>query len=165
VTKYLLFRVSGRNWREFGFSDYPLLSVIVSFSVFGLLLTPYWPFALLCVSSHFFHIFLTHNIPRYHAVEFPVLVFSAIFLLWLFWHHYLRFVNLFGRKSIREKKWLSRLDFKRKLLPVGVYPFQELVGAISTSAEGYRFRDGFAAGCVVIQSNDGCKKSENHVSF
>ena len=91
-------------WRGFGFSDYPLFSVIVSFSVFGLLLTPYWPLALLCVSSQLFHIFFTHNVPRYHAIEFPVLVFSAICLLWLFWSKYFRPLNLFGRKSIREEK-------------------------------------------------------------
>lgn len=91
-------------WRGFGFSDYPFLSVIISFSVFGLLFTPYWPFALLSISSQLFHIFFTHNIPRYHAVEFPVLVFSAIYLLFLFWRRYLRFVNLFGRNTISEKK-------------------------------------------------------------
>lgn len=75
-------------WRGFGFSDYPLLSLIISFSIFGLLFTQYWPFALLCVSSQLFHIFLTHNIPRYHAVEFPVLASSAIYLLWLSGRNY-----------------------------------------------------------------------------
>jgi|GEM_PF-3539044 len=91
-------------WRGFAFSDFPLLSVMISLSVFGLLFTSYWPFALLCVCSQLFHIFLTHNIPRYHVVEFPVLIFSAIYLLWLSWHHYFRFINLFGRKSPQGKK-------------------------------------------------------------
>ena len=91
-------------WRGFGFSDYPLFSVIVSFSLFGLLFTPYWPFAVLCVCSQLFHIFLTHNIPRYHAIEFPVLVFSAVYLLWLFRCKYFRPLNLFGRNFIRERR-------------------------------------------------------------
>lgn len=91
-------------WRGFGFSDFPLISVMISLSVFGLLFTSFWPFALLCVYSQLFHIFLTHNIPRYHAVEFPVLIFSAIYLLWLSWHHYFRFRSLFGRKSLHGNK-------------------------------------------------------------
>jgi hypothetical protein len=91
-------------WRGFGFSDFPLISVLISLSVFGLLFTSYWPFALLCVSSQLFHIFLTHNIPRYHAVEFPVLIISATYLLWLSWHHHVRFIQLFGRKSLHGKK-------------------------------------------------------------
>jgi len=91
-------------WRGFGFSDYPLLSVIVSFSVFGLLFTAYWPFALLCVCSQLFHIFLTHNIPRYHAVEFTVLIFSAVYVMWLFWRKHLRFAYLSVFKAFRGKK-------------------------------------------------------------
>jgi hypothetical protein len=91
-------------WRGFGFSDFPLLSVMISLSVFGILFTSYWPFALLCVCSQLFHIFLTHNIPRYHVVEFPVLIFSAIYLLRLFWHHYFRFIHLCSRKSPHGKK-------------------------------------------------------------
>ena len=86
-------------WRGFGFSHYPLLSVFASLSVFGLLFTPYWSFGLLCVFSQCFHVFFTHNIPRYHAIEVPVLVFSAIYLLWLLWRKYFQHPNVSVSKS------------------------------------------------------------------
>ena len=70
-------------WRGFGFSNYPSLSIILSLSIFALAFTRYWPLALLCISSQLFHILLTHNIPRYHAIEIPVQVLSVTFLLFL----------------------------------------------------------------------------------
>ncbi len=91
-------------WRGFAFGDYPLLSVLISLSAFGLLFTSCWPFAILCASSQLFHIFFTHNIPRYHAVEFPVMIFSAVYLIWLFWRKHLRFMDLSDVKSFCRKK-------------------------------------------------------------
>jgi len=91
-------------WRGFGFCHYPWLSVLVSLALFGLLLTSYWPLAVLCVFSQLFHVFLTHNIPRYHAVEFPVLALSAVYLLWFFRCKYFRPLNLFDRNCVRDGK-------------------------------------------------------------
>ncbi len=79
-------------WRGFSFSAYPFISLAISLSVFALLLTKYWPFALLCVSSQIFHIFFTHNIPRYHAIEIPVLISSLVFLILTFFRFYKKIV-------------------------------------------------------------------------
>lgn len=91
-------------WRGFGFSDYPLVSICISIAIFGLLFTQFWPFAILCISSQLFHILLTHNIPRYHAVEFPVLVASTIFLLYLCYQKCLFFVGWWGKEHFYEIK-------------------------------------------------------------
>jgi hypothetical protein len=99
-------------WRGFGFSDFPLLSVMISLSVFGLLFTSFWPFALLCASSQLFHIFLTHNIPRYRDVEFPVLVFSALCIIWLFWRSYLRFATCVAEDQSAGRKQIPRIELK-----------------------------------------------------
>ncbi len=89
-------------WRGFGFSHYPLLSVMVSLSLIGILFTPYWPVALLSVFSQFFHIFFTHNIPRYHAIEVPVLVLSAMYLLWLLWRKCFQHAKVSVSKSFAQ---------------------------------------------------------------
>jgi hypothetical protein len=70
-------------WRGMGFSDYPLIAFMISVSAFVLLLTRYWPVSLLSVSSWFFHVSFTHNIPRYHAVLFPIMIVSLVFLIHL----------------------------------------------------------------------------------
>ena len=70
-------------WRGMGFSDYPFIAILLSISPIILLATRYWSFSLLCVSSWMFHIALTHNIPRYHATLFPIMIVSLMFLFHL----------------------------------------------------------------------------------
>jgi len=103
VKKYLM-TLPLFAWRGFGFGEYPLLSLMISLCLFVLLFTSYWPMALLCVSSQVFHILLTHNIPRYHAIEFPVLVFATVYLLWLLRCRYFRPLKVGGENSILNAK-------------------------------------------------------------
>ena len=84
-------------WRGMGFSGYPFISIIISFSALLLLLTRYWSFSLLCVSSWLFHIAMTHNIPRYHAILFPVMILSFSLLIHL---GEIKFKSLFRSKNI-----------------------------------------------------------------
>jgi len=70
-------------WRGMGFSDYPLVAVMLTISTFALLFTRYWSFSLLCVSSFLFHVSITHNIPRYQATLFPIMIISFVFLIYL----------------------------------------------------------------------------------
>lgn len=67
-------------WRGWAFSGSPWLSLALSLSVFALLLTRWRAFSLFAAAAHLMHIALTHNIPRYHAVEFGVM-FVALALV------------------------------------------------------------------------------------
>jgi len=77
-------------WRGMGFTGHPLLSIGITISLFMLIFTPLWPFAVLAIASHIFHIFLTHNLPRYHSIELGVMIFAATYWLdkvqYFLWH-------------------------------------------------------------------------------
>jgi len=66
-------------WRGLGFSGFPILSILLTVSMFFLLMTRAWPLAVLAIASHVFHLALTHNIPRYHAVELGVMIMSMVY--------------------------------------------------------------------------------------
>ena len=68
-------------WRGMGFSAFPLLSIVLTISAFTLIITRLWPFAVLTLSTHIFHVIFTHNIPRYHAIELGVMILSMTYLL------------------------------------------------------------------------------------
>ena len=70
-------------WRGMSFSDFPVVAIIISISTLLLLFTRYWSFSLLGTSSWFFHVALTHNIPRYHATLFPIMIISFVLLIYL----------------------------------------------------------------------------------
>lgn len=84
-------------WRGVGFSDYPLVAIMISISAIVLLLTRYWSVSLLCVSSYLFHVALTHNIPRYHATLFPIMIISFVFLVYL---GLIKYKSLSGFKNL-----------------------------------------------------------------
>lgn len=68
-------------WRGLGFTKYPLLSVAMVAALFLLAFSKCWPIAVIPISSHLFHVMLTHNLPRYHAVEFGVLFIALTYFL------------------------------------------------------------------------------------
>jgi len=68
-------------WRGMGFSVFPWLSIFLTISAFALIFTRLRPFAVLTISTHLFHLLLTHNIPRYHAIELGVMIFAMTYLL------------------------------------------------------------------------------------
>lgn len=65
--------------RGLGFSDYPLLIIVMALCMLVTLRTPLWPFSLLAIFSHLFHVMATHNIPRYHGVEIPIMVICTFY--------------------------------------------------------------------------------------
>jgi hypothetical protein len=68
-------------WRGMGFSAFPWLSILLTISAFALIFTRLWPFAVLTLSTHLFHLLFTHNIPRFHAIELGVMIVSMTYLL------------------------------------------------------------------------------------
>jgi len=67
-------------WRGLGVSGFPWLALGLFLAEGLLLFTSRWPLALLSVSAHAFHVLLTHNMPRYHALEYPIMALSAVCL-------------------------------------------------------------------------------------
>jgi len=67
-------------WRGMGFSNYPLLSIMLSLSVFLAFFTRYRALSIIALSTNGFHVILTHNIPRYHAIELGVMFLTMALL-------------------------------------------------------------------------------------
>jgi hypothetical protein len=68
-------------WRGWGFSAWPWLSLLLMMALVAACFTDVWPFAITALSAHLFHILLTHNIPRYHAIEIGVMVAAAAYVV------------------------------------------------------------------------------------
>ncbi|NDL64124.1 hypothetical protein [Acerihabitans arboris] len=67
--------------RGIGFSNHPILVLSMALCMFATLFTPLWPLSLLAVFSHIFHATLTHNIPRYHVIELPIMIIGFIYCI------------------------------------------------------------------------------------
>lgn len=95
-------------WRGIGFSDFPVLSILLSIALFALVFTPLRTFALLAIAAHLFHVLLTHNIPRYHAIELAVMIVAGGYWLERLASFVLRIV--WGRSSKRFRSPVAERD-------------------------------------------------------
>lgn len=84
--------------RGVGFSGYPVLIILMTICMFATLFTPLWPLPILALSSHLFHVSLTHNIPRYHIFEIPIMTFCFVYCLKLILDHCLFLFDKSGCK-------------------------------------------------------------------
>jgi len=68
-------------WRGLCFSSFPVIALLLMLSQFLMVMTKLRGIVIISLSSHVFHLMFTHNIVRYHIVEFGIMLFCFVYFL------------------------------------------------------------------------------------